>query len=128
MTISTELKILHKPCTTCGQCVKACPQQALEQRPIVRGERKGKIHRIPYFPDPKKCVFCGVCLVVCPFDAIQMKADGEEIPKEELDLVKKEVLPKFSMLKIGKFETVPPEFSTPFWLTVKDRIEIKKRT
>lgn len=66
-------------------------------------------------------------MVVCPFDAISMRVDGVQIVKDELALVKKEVLPKFSMLKIGKFETTPVEFSTPFWESVKNRIEIKKK-
>jgi predicted aldo/keto reductase-like oxidoreductase len=56
-----QLKIMTGLCSSCGTCVKSCPNGALSF------EDK--------FPaaDPAKCVLCGYCTPVCPQFAIRLK-------------------------------------------------------
>ncbi|MCL1873475.1 MAG: aldo/keto reductase [Clostridiales bacterium] len=56
-----QLKILPNLCSSCGTCIKYCPNGALSF--------EGKLPA----PDPKKCVFCGYCTPVCPEFAIRVK-------------------------------------------------------
>lgn len=64
-------------CTGCGECLDACPEEAIE------GE-DGHIHMI----DGKLCVKCGKCVPACPEKAIRF---GEKIK-----------VPK-KLTKVGKF-------------------------
>ncbi len=56
----TKFTIDQDECKACGQCVKACPTEA-----ITGGKKK-----VPAKIDRKKCVKCGVCRDVCTFDAV----------------------------------------------------------
>ena len=55
-----RFRICPETCTGCGQCLKACPTNA------ITGERK-KTHCI----DQDNCVTCGVCYDICMFDAVE---------------------------------------------------------
>ncbi|VGO15288.1 Choline trimethylamine-lyase activating enzyme [Pontiella desulfatans] len=57
-------------CIGCGECVKACPENALELA-------KGTI-----VTDPAACTLCGTCAEVCPAKAIE--TTGREETAEEL--------------------------------------------
>ena len=57
-------------CIGCGECVKACPQQALEL--TEKGIRT----------DSERCTLCGICARICPTRA--MEISGEEKPIDEL--------------------------------------------
>lgn len=56
-----QIKILPNLCSSCGACIKYCPNGALSFA--------GKFPA----PDPQKCVFCGYCTPVCPEFAIRVK-------------------------------------------------------
>lgn len=64
-------------CTGCGECLEACPEEAIE------GD-DGFIHMI----DEKLCIKCGKCVPLCPENAIRF---GEKIK-----------VPK-KLTKVGKF-------------------------
>jgi NADH-quinone oxidoreductase subunit F len=55
----TRFVISAEKCKGCGQCVKACPVNA------ISGEKK-KPHGI----DNTRCMSCGSCRTVCQFDAV----------------------------------------------------------
>jgi NADH-quinone oxidoreductase subunit F len=52
-----------KKCPGCGQCVKACPVEAI----TFMGKKK------PVVLDQKKCIKCGACYDVCKLDAVIRK-------------------------------------------------------
>jgi pyruvate formate lyase activating enzyme len=54
-------------CIGCGECVKACPNQACELTPdgIVT--------------DPSRCHLCGICADVCPTEATEISGKNETI-------------------------------------------------
>ena len=52
----------HDNCISCGQCVKACPANALS---ITKGERPAL--------SPEKCIGCCCCHEVCPEKAVEMQ-------------------------------------------------------
>ena len=56
-----QLRIMPALCSSCGTCVKNCPNGALyfeNKTPVA---------------DPKKCVLCGYCTPICPEFAIRLK-------------------------------------------------------
>lgn len=50
-------------CTACGECVSACPVDAITQ--LADKDEKA-------FIDPETCVDCGACVDTCPVAAIEM--------------------------------------------------------
>jgi formate hydrogenlyase subunit 6/NADH:ubiquinone oxidoreductase subunit I len=52
-------------CTSCGDCVVACPTDCLE----MAGP-------LPWLPRPGDCVCCSACELVCPEEAITLAAKG----------------------------------------------------
>jgi len=54
---TTELMIDLNKCTSCYQCVKACPKDALVKPDIPKGKKVPKKERVPIFPEPLKCCF-----------------------------------------------------------------------
>ena len=74
-----ELGFRTGRCTVCGQCVEACPQEAIslvENRPVT---------------DVKKCVLCGRCVDVCLAGARQIigreMAVSEVMAEVERDVI-----------------------------------------
>jgi NADH-quinone oxidoreductase subunit F len=65
-------------CTSCGECLDTCPEEAIE------GE-DGFIHMI----DEKLCVKCGKCVPACPEGAIKFGGERIKVPKK--------------LTKVGKF-------------------------
>lgn len=71
-SISSQREIMYRAnrCILCGECIKACPHQALSvNNNIIACDRKN-------------CALCGKCTQACPTLALQMV--GEEIPPAEL--------------------------------------------
>lgn len=58
---SKRLKIMPFLCSSCGTCVKNCPNGALT------------IHDKVPVPDPAKCVLCGYCTPLCPEFAMRLQ-------------------------------------------------------
>jgi formate hydrogenlyase subunit 6/NADH:ubiquinone oxidoreductase subunit I len=56
----TELPLLDETrCTSCGDCVSACPTACLE----MAGP-------LPWLPRPLDCISCGLCVWICPAEAL----------------------------------------------------------
>lgn len=53
---------IDEACVFCGQCVKACPVQALEMEPRHRPHLR-----------PERCIGCCCCHEVCPENAVTMR-------------------------------------------------------
>ncbi|TFH31372.1 MAG: 4Fe-4S dicluster domain-containing protein [Promethearchaeota archaeon] len=128
---TTEVEFLQKTmsltfdgdaCKFCSQCIKGCPQNALEDGVFVRKSPTMKIDRLPQFISVDKCVFCGTCVVICPFDAITFKIDHKTVIKAKIPLVQQGVLPKFQELKIGKFVLADDNFQSFYWDRVAGKI------
>jgi hypothetical protein len=64
-------QVNKEKCTSCGNCVKWCPVNAIE---LV--EKKAVI-------DPKLCIGCGECVVSCNFGAIAVNWGGDPVPFQE---------------------------------------------
>ncbi|QEE15309.1 4Fe-4S binding protein [Promethearchaeum syntrophicum] len=125
MNRTTDLMFDLNKCTSCYQCVKACPKNALFKPEIPKGKKVPRKERVPFFPDPLKCVFCGVCLTLCPFDAISMKLDGHILNRNNLPLRTGNKIPEIEKVKMKKVILVNPEFKNEFWDKIMDRIQVK---
>ncbi len=74
-------------CTGCGNCVIACPVDALELY-TVDPATKEKIYAVKngksIHLDVKSelCAGCGVCVNACPYDVIRLSGKGARIPTE----------------------------------------------
>ncbi len=126
ITRKTELIVDVKKCTTCMQCVKVCPKSALIQPQLQRGVKVPKKDRLPLITKPVRCVFCGTCMVFCPYGAITMKLDGRILAINDLDLVKKNVIPRLQSVKLGKVELAEPGSKSAFF--EKEMAKIAKKS
>ena len=63
-------------CTSCMQCVKACPVQCIELQSHREPGRKLKVLDV-YNIDATWCMYCGLCVEACPFDALAMSDQFE---------------------------------------------------
>jgi 4Fe-4S ferredoxin len=74
-------------CTGCGNCVIACPVDALELYTVdpatkekIYAVRNGKSVHLDV--NAELCAGCGVCVNACPYDVIRLSGKGAEIPTE----------------------------------------------
>jgi pyruvate formate lyase activating enzyme len=75
-----ELEFIKNLCQHCGQCVKICPEHAVN--PDLFCPETAKIDRL-------KCSMCGKCAAVCPSSALRIV--GEEMETDAvLELIKKD--------------------------------------
>ncbi len=63
-------------CTSCMQCVRACPVQCIELQSHKEKGRKLKVLDV-YNLDATWCMYCGLCVEACPFDALAMSDQYE---------------------------------------------------
>lgn len=64
------------PCTACGLCMKACPNNSL----TVQRERDpatNKFRLAGYYYHFERCTLCGLCVDTCRFSALAMGNDFE---------------------------------------------------
>ena len=80
-------------CVGCGICIKVCPKEAICYGPGIENIRKKTKDMIPLIPDAFKCSYCGTCAYMCPFSAVTLKKMDKEVTLEDLDIVKKKVVP-----------------------------------
>ena len=65
-------------CIGSGECIKACPEQAIEEgpkrMPAAVCVTDGKYEMLPgkAVIDEDKCTGCGDCIPVCPENALEM--------------------------------------------------------
>jgi len=64
---ATTPELDESKCDACGQCVEACPRDALT---LV----EGRVLR-----DRKRCMGCGSCMFACPSDAFYVTQAGREL-------------------------------------------------
>ncbi len=124
-TRTTEFLLDSEKCTTCRQCVRVCPHQALQMPKIEKGAKITKGQRVPYFPDPLRCVICGVCMALCPVGAITLAIDGTLLLTADLPLVKSKVFPTFRKIKVGGVELENPKFHSVFWDKISPKLTIR---
>ena len=72
---TSQGKINHKNCISCGKCFAACPYHAIVYIPVPCEEAcpVGAISKDEYgveHIDESKCIYCGKCMNACPFGAI----------------------------------------------------------
>ena len=72
---TSQGKINHKVCISCGKCFAACPYHAIVYIPVPCEEAcpVGAISKDEYgveHIDESKCIYCGKCMNACPFGAI----------------------------------------------------------
>lgn len=121
-----EISLDRAKCVGCGTCAIVCPKEAIVSGPKTKGKDE-HLHSVMDdaiildVSDPQKCVYCGTCVYFCPFDALKLTIDGRIIPKDEIDIVRREVVPKLEgshqMMKNAKIEA---------HVYMKGSIEIKK--
>ena len=72
---TSQGRINHNDCISCGKCFEACPYHAIVYIPVPCEEAcpVGAITKDEYgveHIDESKCIYCGKCLNSCPFGAI----------------------------------------------------------
>ena len=72
---TSQGRINHKICISCGKCFAACPYHAVVYIPVPCEEAcpVGAISKDEYgveHIDETKCIYCGKCMNSCPFGAI----------------------------------------------------------
>jgi len=97
---SVGMEIDEEKCQGCGICVKICPVDAMDRGPIGVAKKGLLANVIPTLVDPVKCSYCGLCSYLCPWNAITLQKDDEDVPLEELDIVKKKAVPELIVKKI----------------------------
>ncbi|NLE65601.1 MAG: 4Fe-4S binding protein [Elusimicrobia bacterium] len=72
----------QKGCSSCGQCVAACPVQAM----APGRSSDGTDRPLEVVVDPAECLLCGKCLTICPEQCLRLSRTGivvqAHIPKE----------------------------------------------
>ena len=67
-------------CTGCGQCVPACPTNALTVQDQPPADKRS------LFLSYADCIFCGLCGPVCPVEAVSFQGQYELAAKKKEDL------------------------------------------
>lgn len=71
----TDLTTGEYKCTSCGQCVEACPTNVITLAWHQDENKKKVVDR--YAIDMSRCLVCNYCVEACPFDALVMSNDYE---------------------------------------------------
>jgi len=83
-------------CSACGDCVGACPVQAiaLVPRGARRGDANGATAPLTSAVDRDRCLGCGVCVGVCPQDSIAMvrRPQAPHVPLNAVEYLTRRML------------------------------------
>lgn len=73
-------------CTSCGLCVKACPNDVLSLD-IAKADGKRKL--MTYTMDMQYCMYCNLCVETCNFDALYWEHEFEKtkFTREEIKVI-----------------------------------------
>ena len=99
-TSNQAIEIDKHLCTGCGICTKVCPKEAIITPPKEGRVRLSTPEIQPEISDSLKCSYCGTCAYMCPFNAIVIKKDGLPLEINDLQIVKKKVVPELSFTTI----------------------------
>ena len=87
MRMAFSVHVNMERCTGCGNCVIACPVDALELHtvdPVTKDKiyavRNGKSIHLDV--KSELCAGCGVCINACPYDVIRLSGRGAEALSE----------------------------------------------
>ncbi|NLS45149.1 MAG: glycyl-radical enzyme activating protein [Firmicutes bacterium] len=87
--ISPEIMFSPEKCSVCGECISACPNQAIIMSDISFNTGKIGPHNI--YTLREKCKACGECVAVCPESAREI-AGKIMTPDEVMDEILKDVV------------------------------------
>ena len=83
-------------CTGCGDCVRACPAEAvtLASRGVRQGDGGRASKRLLSHIDLERCLGCGVCAGVCRQGALTMRArsDAPHVPLNAVEYLTRRML------------------------------------
>ena len=83
-------------CTACGDCVGACPVQAISLVPrgARRGDANGATAPLTSAVDRDRCLGCGVCVGVCSQDAMTMvrRPQAPHVPLNAVEYLTRRML------------------------------------
>ena len=83
-------------CTGCGDCVRACPVQAISlvSRGPGRGEGEKAAARLLCDVDLGRCLGCGVCVGACPQDSLSMvrRPQTPDVPLNAVEYLTRRML------------------------------------
>jgi pyruvate formate lyase activating enzyme len=65
-----EIEFLESHCQHCGQCIAACPKEAIYPDPFITGMEK---------IDRQRCDHCGECVLACPHEALRMLGEWRTV-------------------------------------------------
>ncbi|MGE5673443.1 MAG: NuoI/complex I 23 kDa subunit family protein, partial [Mycobacterium leprae] len=103
----TDLLTGEYKCTSCGQCVDACPVGVINLQWHQDPETKKKIVD-RYAIDMSRCMLCNFCVEACPFDSLVMGMDYELCKIDPANLV----FEFDSLLKLGlKYSTATDPYA-----------------
>ena len=71
----SKAKIIESKCTKCENCIKNCPNDAINKNTFSKEENNIIAQKKSTYPvvDPKKCIGCSICKQKCPTGAIIMQ-------------------------------------------------------
>ena len=122
-----EISLDRAKCVGCGTCAIVCPRDAIVSGPKTKGKDE-HLHSVMDdnivldVSDPKKCVYCGTCVYFCPFDALKISIDGKIVPKDEIDIVTRDVVPKLE----GKIQMMKNAKGLEAHIYLKGTVEVLK--
>lgn len=111
--LETEIGIFQDRCSLCGNCVKACPQMAIE----IRDEK--------LVIDHSRCDGCALCMKVCHYKALKQYGTMMSIPELMKVIESDAILYKHSgggvTFSGGEPLMTQPEFMEELMKTCKER-------